>query len=45
MAKGGAVVIGVGTCPIENAARAHYEVVKDLHAVGAVGTSQLGHRG
>jgi uncharacterized membrane protein len=38
MAKPEAVFIYVGTYPSEAAARADYEVVKDLHAVGAVGT-------
>ena len=38
MAKADAVFIYVGTYPSEDAARADYEVVKDLHAVGAVGT-------
>jgi uncharacterized membrane protein len=38
MAKPDAVFIYIGTYPSEVAARADYEVVKDLHAVGAVGT-------
>ena len=38
MAKPEAVFIYVGTYPSEVAARADYDVVKDLHAVGAVGT-------
>ena len=38
MAKPEAVFIYVGTYPSEAAARADYDVVKDLHAVGAVGT-------
>ena len=38
MAKPEAVFIYIGTYPSEGAARADYEVVKDLHAVGAVGT-------
>ena len=38
MAKPEAVFIYIGTYPGEAAARADYEVVKDLHAVGAVGT-------
>ena len=38
MAKADAVFIYIGTYPSEAAARADYEVVKDLHAVGAVGT-------
>ena len=38
MAKPDAVFIYIGTYPSEAAARADYEVVKDLHAAGAVGT-------
>jgi uncharacterized membrane protein len=38
MAKPDAVFIYIGTYPSEGAARADYEVVKDLHAAGAVGT-------
>jgi uncharacterized membrane protein len=38
MAKPDAVFIYIGTYPDEVAARADYDVVKDLHAVGAVGT-------
>ena len=38
MAKSDPVFVYVGTYPSEAAARADYEVVKDLHAVGAVGT-------
>ncbi len=38
MAKPDAVFIYIGTYPGEAAARADYDVVKDLHAVGAVGT-------
>jgi uncharacterized membrane protein len=38
MAKPDAVFIYIGTYGSEVAARADYEVVKDLHAVGAVGT-------
>jgi uncharacterized membrane protein len=38
MAKSEAVFIYVGTYPSEAVAEADYEVVKDLHAVGAVGT-------
>jgi uncharacterized membrane protein len=38
MAKPEAVFIYIGTYPSEAGARADYEVVKDLHAVGAVGT-------
>ena len=38
MAKPDAVFIYIGTYLSEAAARADYDVVKDLHAVGAVGT-------
>ena len=38
MAKPDAVFIYIGTYPSETAARADYQVVKDLHAAGAVGT-------
>ncbi len=38
MAKTNAVFIYLGTYPSEPAARADYDVVKDLHLVGAVGT-------
>ena len=38
MANPGAVFIYIGTYPNEAAARADYDVVKDLHAAGAVGT-------
>lgn len=38
MAKPDAVFIYIGTYRSEGAARADYDVVKDLHAVGAVGT-------
>ena len=38
MAKPDAVFIYIGTYPDEVAARDDYEVVKDLHAAGAVGT-------
>jgi uncharacterized membrane protein len=38
MAKPEAVFIYIGTYRSEAAARADYDVVKDLHAVGAVGT-------
>ena len=38
MAKTNAVFIYIGTYPSESAARADYDVVKDLHLVGAVGT-------
>jgi len=38
MAKADGVFIYLGTYPDEASARADYDVVKDLHAVGAVGT-------
>jgi hypothetical protein len=38
MAKPDAVFIYLGTYPSEAGARAGYDVVKDLHTVGAVGT-------
>ncbi|MFY9933694.1 MAG: DUF1269 domain-containing protein [Streptosporangiaceae bacterium] len=38
MAKPDAVFIYIGTYPSEAAARGDYDVVKDLHAAGAVGT-------
>jgi uncharacterized membrane protein len=38
MAQPDAVFIYIGTYPSEAAARADYDVVKDLHAVGAVGS-------
>ena len=38
MAKSDAVFIYIGTYPSEDAARADYDVIKDLHAAGAVGT-------
>ena len=38
MAKPNAVFIYIGTYPSETAARDDYEVVKGLHAAGAVGT-------
>ena len=38
MAKPEAVFIYIGTYPSEGAARADYDIVKDLHAAGAVGT-------
>ena len=38
MAKTNAVFIYIGTYPSESAARADYDLVKDLHLVGAVGT-------
>ena len=38
MAKPDAVFIYIGTYPSEAAAQADYDVVKDLHAAGAVGT-------
>ena len=38
MAKPDGVFIYIGTYPDETAARDDYEIVKDLHATGAVGT-------
>jgi uncharacterized membrane protein len=38
VAKADGVFIYIGTYPDESSARADYEIVKDLHAVGAVGT-------
>ena len=38
MAKPDGVFIYIGTYPSEMSARDDYEIVKDLHAVGAVGT-------
>jgi hypothetical protein len=38
MAKPDAVFIYIGTYPTEAATRNDYEMVKDLHAAGAVGT-------
>ncbi|MGW3665692.1 DUF1269 domain-containing protein [Streptomyces sp. NPDC005141] len=38
MAKPDAVFIYIGTYPSEAAARAGYDIVKDLHSAGAVGT-------
>jgi uncharacterized membrane protein len=38
MAKPDGVFIYIGTYPDETAARADYDVVKDLHATGVVGT-------
>ena len=38
MAKSDPVFVYIGTYPSEVAARADYDVVKDLHAAGAVGT-------
>jgi uncharacterized membrane protein len=38
MAKADGVFLYIGTYPDEASARADYEVVKDLHALGAVGT-------
>ncbi len=38
MAKSEAVFIYVGTYPDDASARADYDIVKDLHAAGAVGT-------
>lgn len=42
MAKTDPVFIYVGTYPSEGAALGDYEIVKDLHAVGAVGTYDAG---
>ena len=42
MAKPDAVFIYIGTYPSEATARADYDVVKDLHAAGAVGTYDAG---
>jgi uncharacterized membrane protein len=38
MAKPDAVFLYIGTYPSEGTARADYDIVKDLHAAGAVGT-------
>ena len=38
MAKADGVFIYIGTYPSEMSARDDYEIVKDLHAAGAVGT-------
>jgi uncharacterized membrane protein len=38
MAKADAVFLYLGTYPDEASARADYDIVKDLHAAGAVGT-------
>jgi uncharacterized membrane protein len=38
MTKTGSVFLYLGTYPSEDAARADYDVVKDLHAAGAVGS-------
>ncbi|HWS44415.1 MAG TPA: hypothetical protein VN636_01010, partial [Acidimicrobiia bacterium] len=38
MARPDGVFIYIGTYPSEMAARDDYEIVKDLHATGAVGT-------
>jgi uncharacterized membrane protein len=38
MARPDAVFIYIGTYPSKGAARADYDIVKDLHAAGAVGT-------
>ena len=38
MAKSDPVFVYVGTYPSEASAQADYDVVKDLHAAGAVGT-------
>ena len=40
MAKPEAVFIYIGTYSDEEAAREDYQVVKDLHSVGAVGSSE-----
>ena len=42
MAKPDAVFIYIGTYPSEAAARADYDVVKELHALGAVGSYDAG---
>ena len=42
MSKPDAVFIYIGTYPSEAAAQADYDVVKDLHAAGAVGTYDAG---
>ena len=42
MAKPDAVFIYIGTYPSEAVARADYDVVKDLHAAGAIGTYDAG---
>ena len=42
MAQADAVFIYVGTYGSESAAQADYEVVKGLHAAGAVGTYDAG---
>ena len=42
MAKPDAVFIYIGTYPTRAAAQADYDVVKDLHAAGAVGTYDAG---
>jgi uncharacterized membrane protein len=38
MAKPDALFVYIGTYPSESTARADYDVLKDLHAVGAIGT-------
>ena len=38
MAKPDAVFVYIGAYPDEAVARADYDIVKDLHAAGAVGT-------
>ena len=43
MAKPEAVFIYIGTYPSKAAAEADYDVVKDLHAVGAVVGAVSGH--
>lgn len=42
MAKADGVFTYIGTYPDEASARADYEIVKDLHAMGAVGTYDAG---
>ena len=42
MAKPDGVFLYLGTYPDEASFRADYEVVKDLHAAGAVGTYDAG---
>jgi uncharacterized membrane protein len=42
MAKADGTFIYIGTYPNEAAARADYDLVKDLHALGAVGTYDAG---
>ena len=42
MAKAEAVFIYIGTYPNKAAAEVDYEIVKDLHAAGVVGTYDVG---